>query len=250
MRSPSSVPSEEPDAEAASVHALKENAWREVAAIDAALEAGEIDETGWHTAIAGLVRPAYLAAGTPWGQSGMTRGEADWVSARRFVLAAVERNGTFLDCGCANGYLMECLERWAAAGGLRLELYGLDIIGELVALARRRLPHCAGRIWEGNALTWVPPRRFDVVRVGLEYVPERRRPDLVRHLLTTVVAPGGRLVIGPYTEETGTPETERALVRWGYAVSGRAEVAHRDPRVVRRIVWLDGAEHSASVLQP
>ncbi|WP_157878880.1 hypothetical protein [Streptomyces sp. CT34] len=224
--------------EGAEVGALKESAWREAAAIDTAPAAGEIDEAGWHGAIAGLVRPAYLAARTPWGQSGMSCGEADWVAARRFVLEAVERDGTFLDCGCANGYLMECLERWAAADGRRLELYGLDIIGELVAPARRRLPHRADGIWEGNALTWVPPRRFDVVRVGLEYVPVRRRPDLVRHLLDAAVAPGGRLVIGPYTEEAGTRATERDLAGWGFAVAGRAEVAHRDPRVVRRLVWI------------
>ncbi|MGW2629515.1 class I SAM-dependent methyltransferase [Streptomyces chattanoogensis] len=223
-----------------SVAGLKERAWREVAAIDAALAAGEIDEAGWHAAVAELVRPAYLAAVTPWGQSGMGRGAADWVAARRFVLEAVAGDGSFLDIGCANGYLMECLERWGAEDGLRLEVYGLEIIAELAALARRRLPRLADRIWEGNALTWVPPRRFDVVRVGLEYVPERRRADLVRHLLGAAVAPGGRLVIGPYTEETWAAATEDALAEWGFTVAGRASAGHRDPRVVRRIVWVAG----------
>jgi hypothetical protein len=52
------------------VEALKEGAWREIARIDLALEAGEIDERGWHEAIAELVRGRYLAATTPWGQSG------------------------------------------------------------------------------------------------------------------------------------------------------------------------------------
>ena len=37
---------------------FKERAWREVAAIDAQLERGEIDEDGWHRAMADLVVPA------------------------------------------------------------------------------------------------------------------------------------------------------------------------------------------------
>lgn len=36
----------------------KERAWREVAAIDAAHAAGELDDAGWHAAMAALVVPA------------------------------------------------------------------------------------------------------------------------------------------------------------------------------------------------
>ena len=68
--------------------------------------------------------------------------------------------------------------RWAGA-----EPSGLDISPELAEFARRRLPHWADRIWVGNALEWEPPRRFDVVRTGLDYVPPRPRRELVEHLL-------------------------------------------------------------------
>jgi hypothetical protein len=44
---------------------LKDNAWQEIAEIDARLEPGEIDEAGWHAEIARLIVPAYLAAETP-----------------------------------------------------------------------------------------------------------------------------------------------------------------------------------------
>lgn len=67
---------------------LKERAWSEVAGIDAALERGEIDEEGWHRAIADLLVPAYLAADTPWGGSGMTGGEREWEGSRRLVVDA------------------------------------------------------------------------------------------------------------------------------------------------------------------
>jgi len=39
------------------------------------------------------------------------------------------------------------------------------------------------RIFVSNALDWRSQRRFEFVRTGLEYVPARRRPELVEHLL-------------------------------------------------------------------
>src|ERR671914_252804 len=84
-----------------------ERGWREVAAIDEALERGQIDEKGWHAAVAEIVVPAYLGAGTPWEQSGKSGDLASWERGRRPVMAAVDRDGTFLDVGCANGFLLE-----------------------------------------------------------------------------------------------------------------------------------------------
>ena len=91
---------------------LKENCWRESADLDARLAAGEIDEGEWHRAWQEILVPAYLAAETPWEQSGKSGTEDDWVYARALVAGALDRDGTFLDVGCANGYLMECLPGW------------------------------------------------------------------------------------------------------------------------------------------
>jgi SAM-dependent methyltransferase len=148
--------------------------------------------------------PAYLAARTPWEQSGKTGTAEDWEYARSHVADAIEADGTFLDVGCANGYLMECLPRWTS---YRVEPYGLDLSSELAALARRRLRGWADRIFVGNALTWDPPRRFDVVRTGLEYVPAHRRRDLVERLLGF----SGRLVIGVFNEHESERTTEEFL---------------------------------------
>ena len=75
---------------------LKENRWREVAEIDHRFERGEIDDEQWHRAMAQLVVPAYLAADTPWEQSGKTGSRADWVGARSLVGDAIERDGSIL----------------------------------------------------------------------------------------------------------------------------------------------------------
>ena len=64
------------------LEAAKEGAWREVAALDAAYAAGELDDAGWHAAMAALVVPAYLCARRPEAGSGSSRDAAGWEYAR------------------------------------------------------------------------------------------------------------------------------------------------------------------------
>jgi SAM-dependent methyltransferase len=213
------------------IAAAKEGAWREVAAIDGAHARGELDDAGWHTAVAGLVVPAYLAAETPQGGSGSSRDAAGWKRARSLLADAVAPGQTFLDVGCANGLLMESMAEW---GGV--EPYGVDISPELAALARRRLPQWADRIWVGNAAEWRPPRRFDVVRTGLDYVPPRRRPAFVEHLLSYC----DRLVLGVFNEEIDDRALEREVEGWGFPIVGQSERKHPHPRLAYRAFWIEG----------
>ncbi len=213
------------------LEAAKEGGWRELAAIDCAYERGELDDEGWHAAVAALVVPAYLKAPTPQGGSGSTRDEAGWERARSLLADAVEPGQTFLDVGCANGLLMESIAAWAA-----VEPYGVEISPELADLARRRLPQWADRIWVGNALHWSPPHRFDVARTGLDYVPRPQRRALVAHLLE----PCARLIVGVFNEEHDENRLEAEVAAWGFAVAGRAERPHPNPRLAYRAFWIDG----------
>lgn len=215
---------------------LKDRGWREINRIDARLERGELDEAGWHREIANLVVPAYLAARTPWEGSGKSGDADDWEYARSHVAHAIDRPGSFLDVGCANGYLLESLDRWSPHA---LELCGLDISPELVDLARRRLPALRDRIWAGNALHWTPAQHFTYVRTGLEYVPRHRQRALFERLLSACE----RLIVGVYNEEVEARPTEALIRSWGYRVAGRSERANRrKPLVDYRVLWVD-AEH-------
>jgi hypothetical protein len=226
------------------VEATIERGWREVAEIDAAFERGEIDQAGWHARMSALIVPAYLRGGNPRAQSGYGGDDADWRQARSLVADAIPRSGTLLDVGCASGLLMESVAGWCAERGIAVEPYGVDIAPELARLARVRLPHWADRIFDGNAATWRPPRRFDFVRAGLEYVPRAQRSAFLGHLVAHAVAPGGRLLVGVYNEERdatrGGASIEDAVRDAGLCVGGRMERPHpRDERVVRRLVWVD-----------
>jgi hypothetical protein len=231
------------------IELAKNGAWPLLTRLEAALEAGEIDEAQWYREVAAVIVPAYLAGEDPRAQSGSSGDDANWAYKRGLIADAVDRDGTFLDVGCASGYLMETLTRWCEERGHTIAPYGLDIAPELADLARRRLPHWAERIFVGNAIDWTPPHRFTFVRTGLEYVPPRRQRDLVEMLLGEVVAPGGRLIIGSYYEERDEtrvePSEEERVARWGFAVAGRSERPHlRDARLVSRVFWID--RHTAS----
>src|SRR5918999_2584770 len=211
------------------LEAAKEGGWGEVAAIDAAYSAAELDDPGWHDAMAALVVPAYASAPTPEGGSGSSRDAAGWEYARSLIADAVEPGQSFLDVGCANGHLMESMAVWAG-----VEPYGLEISPELAELARRRLPQWADRIWVGNALDWTPPRRFDVVRTGLDYVPPPRRRELVEHLLRYC----NRLLVGVHNEERDSPGLAAEVAGWGFEVAGRSERPHPHPRLAYRAFWI------------
>jgi diadenosine tetraphosphate (Ap4A) HIT family hydrolase/SAM-dependent methyltransferase len=221
------------EAQADPVAPLKDLGWRETAEIDARLERGEIDETGWHAEIARLIVPAYLAAETPWQGSGKGGTAEDWEYARSHVAHAIDRDGSFLDVGCASGYLLQCLPRWTPHA---LDRYGLDISPELVDLARRRLPELADRLFVGNALEWRPPHRFTYIRTGLEYVPRRRRAELIGRLL----AHCDRLIIGVFNEEADARPTEDFVRSLSYRIAGRSErLNRRKPTIDYRVLWID-----------
>lgn len=189
-------------------------------------------ESVWFDDLARLLEKHYLAQADPAAQSGKSGGMESWNEARRVIAQAIPGDGTFLDVGCANGLLMESVERWGRKDGRRIEPYGVDISAGLVELARRRLPQWAHRIWLGNAWSWRPPRRFDFVHTRVEYVPEQHRRAFVARQLEEFVAPGGRLLVTP--PDYGPPDY---LVRWGFKVGGEV-VKERVGRPPARVAWI------------
>lgn len=211
-----------------------------LAAHDQDLASGKITEDEWYRLNQGLIVGPYLAGANPRAQSGHSGDEARWLEARGDLVQAIDRPGTFLDIGCANGHLMETTVQWAAARGHEIEPYGLDLSPELADLARSRLSHWQDRIFTGNALDWTPPRRFDFVHImELSYVPVTRRRALFEHLLLNVCAPGGRLILGPANERRETLAAAEQVRSFGWGIAGAAERPHSDPRVMRRVLWVD-----------
>jgi hypothetical protein len=183
----------------------------------------------------------YLAGTNPRQQSGFGRDEQAWERYRRVVTEPIDRDGTFLDIGCANGLLMESVVTWAADNAHRIEPYGVEISPKLADVARSRLPQWKERIFTGNALVWVPPFKFDFVRTELVYVPRHLRRRYAERLLDEVVAPRGCLIICAYG--SSRPEGSRAEVLvdelrdWGLPIGGVHDVTSPEHGfVITRVV--------------
>ena len=181
---------------------------------------------GWFEANKRLLETAYLAGEHPWQQSGFglhsNRTGEQWEAQRRPIAYCLGRSGTFLDIGCANGYLLESVMRWAAESGISVVPYGLDFSERLVALARERLPLYAPHMFVGNAWDWIPPLTFDYVRTELVYVPDSAHRVFVTRLLDQFLQPDGRLLVAEYrgrADMRDSVQIDRYLVELGFKVA-------------------------------
>lgn len=159
---------------------------------------GDHELKDWFGEIQDKLETAYFAAKTPWQQSGKSGSFEDWTRLRIPIAECIDRNGIFLDIGCANGFLLECLLDWTAKKGIKIIPYGLDFAPQLVQLAKERLRPYADNIFLGNAWDWQPPRRFDYVRAEIVYVPVNLRKRFIRRLLADFLSPGGKLILAQY----------------------------------------------------
>jgi SAM-dependent methyltransferase len=195
---------------------------------------------------------AYIRASDPLKQSGFSGGAERWQQERSPILDAICDHATashfrsppcttaeILDIGCANGYLLECLLQWGAARGIHLIPFGIDCGEALVTLARQRLPGFANNFFVGNAWGWVPPRTFRYVYCVFDCVPPTHLGAFVGSLLSKVVAPGGRLIMGSYGNRSRgeTPASiDRVLAQHGYPPVGTASGGSPE---MARFAWVD-----------
>lgn len=166
----------------------------------------------------------YLAdPSNPYQQSGRSSGPERWKETRQCIVEAVHRDGDFLDVGCANGLLLEDLIGWAEERGFSIRPHGIDLVSELIELARQRLIQHAGSFEVANAFYWRPTRQFDFVRTNLDYVQRQDWAEFISRQ-HTAVAKGGRLIVCHYRNQDDERVDVRALlIELGYAVVGQTE---------------------------
>jgi hypothetical protein len=196
----------------------------------------------WFESMRRDFRRRYLASDDPWRQSGWGSTPERWRLAREVILSAVERSGTFVDIGCANGLLLECLIAWATERGVVIEPHGIDLVPELVELARKRLPAYASNFATANAFTWMPLRRYDFAHLLLESAPPSRHREFLFRILDSAIARGGRLIVSNYgsRSKNETPfDVAGYLSSLSFAVAGSASASEPDGFVITRTAWID-----------
>ena len=176
----------------------------------------------WYAHYQQLIEQGYLSAPTPWQQSGKSGSYEDWVRLRIPLSEAITHSGTFLDIGCANGFLLECLLVWTRTKGKAIIPYGLDMSEKLVKLARKRLLSYQGNIFHGNALDWKPPHRFSYVSTALEYIPQELQRGYISRLLKDFLFPDGSLLVVHYRssgDDLSKDWNDEYLRKLGFSVS-------------------------------
>jgi trans-aconitate 2-methyltransferase len=93
---------------------------------------------------------------------------------------AIENPRRIVDLGCGPGNSTAVVaRRWPTA-----ELLGLDNSAEMIAAAKKNLPHCTWQI--GDIGSWSPPNGFDIVfsNAALQWIPDHRHavPRLLSHV--------------------------------------------------------------------
>ena len=174
----------------------------------------------------------------PVRQSGFGSSHQRWRTERELVLDAVSDDGDFLDIGCANGYLLECLVTWGQERHVHLTPYGVDCGDQLIALATQHLPQYASHFWVANAWAWLPPRTFHYVYSLYDCVPEALLPAYIRRLLTRYVDTGGTLIMGAYgsySKQEAARDIATDIAAAGLRVAGASA---RGALPVARVAWL------------
>jgi hypothetical protein len=198
------------------------------------------DLDAWDARTRELLEESYLTAGDgPMGAGSRSSSVGDWRAKRQHIAVPMDRDGSWLDVGCANGFLLATLPSWCAERDVALEAYGLELLPSVAGLARRLHPDLADRIWTGSVMSWSPPRQFTYVTALEDQVPPNRLGDLVKRLLDVFVEPAGRLIISAYANEDGVPRDLLGdLVACGREPSGRIFIERPDGRPLIT-AWLD-----------
>ena len=201
-----------------------------------------MDETGqqqWFSSLKKELEEAYLQHDEPWKQSGFSGPEERWKAYRKPIADCIEKSGSFLDIGCANGYLIECILKWTAERNINLIPYGIDLSEKLVELAKKRLPVYKHNLYTGNGWSWNNQIRFDYVRTEIVYVPEELRRQYVERIIEKYLADEGHLLLAEYRnsrDPADLPWLRQTLEKWGLKPERYTSGIYDDKELTR--VWV------------
>ena len=193
----------------------------------------------WFDSLKNKLEQLYIHHKEPWKQSGFSGPEDRWVKCRKLIADCIETSGTFLDIGCANGYLLECILKWTRERNLDIIPFGLDLSEKLIDLAKKRLPEYNGNFFIGNAWEWNNPMRFDYVRTEIVYVPECLGKQYIERIISLYLKKNGILLVTEYRsrrEDVNKPWIDKMLCDWGFKSAGQLSGFYDNKELTRVLV--------------
>ncbi len=141
-----------------------------------------------------------------------------WEEGRRFIAEGIHKDGTILDYGCANGFLLRSLEEWT---DYEIDPYGIDTDAKGVAAAREMFPEKADHfvtLEETGSARENFPKSFDFIYWNAwdNYQFESEKNIELLRQLESRVDPDGRLLLGLYDTKEHNAEKIKKLAELGY----------------------------------
>jgi len=197
------------------------------------------EQKRWFDSLKNKLEQSYIHHKEPWKQSGFSGPEDRWVKCRKPIANCIETSGTFLDIGCANGYLLECILKWTRERNLNIIPFGLDLSEKLIDLAKERLPEYSENFFIGNAWEWNNPMRFDYVRTEIVYVPECLGKQYIERITNLYLKKNGILLVTEYRsrrEDINKPWIDKKFSDWGFKSAGRLSGFYDNKELTRVLV--------------
>lgn len=154
-----------------------------------------------------------------------------WERKRRFIAQAINKDGSILDIGCANGFLLKCLQEWS---GRKLIPYGIDLNQRRIKQAKELFPLQADNFIVKDVkkvqnlldLTeYKFPPKFDFIYWNIWDPWKFENQEEVSFLKTFLkaVSDGGRLILGFYESDQEKNKKIKKLKELGFKFSGTLE---------------------------
>jgi len=163
-----------------------------------------------------------------------------WESRRKFISQAINKSGTILDIGCANGFLLKCLQKWSV---YKLIPYGIDNNEKRIEQAKDLFPLHSNNF----IVTRMPnleiffkmrfPAKFDFIYWNIwdPWNFENQKEIESFKLAFKMVSSGGRLILGFYQSDKNKEKRIRKIKKLGFKFSGMIKNYNNE----EIIIWFD-----------
>ena len=199
---------------------------------------GDIKTEQWFDSLKQELESAYIRHEEPWKQSGFSGPEDRWRALRKPIADCIDKSGSFLDIGCANAYLLECIMKWTGKRGITVAPFGIDLSEKLIELAKDRLPDYSDNLVVGNGWDWSSRQKYDYVRTELVYVPDPLQEQYIKRIIDTYLGYEGKLLVALYRNSTtpvDSPWDDVKVKGWGLEITGQVS-GYWDSRELTRVL--------------
>ncbi|MFA6384929.1 MAG: methyltransferase domain-containing protein [Candidatus Omnitrophota bacterium] len=162
-----------------------------------------------------------------------------WENARKFISKSIHKDGRMLDIGCANGFLLLCLQEWSRH---KLEPFGIDNRNEAIEACKNNFKAYKKRfavrnVCEMSKLPSCFPKKFDMVFwcVWKDWYFKRDHETGALNDVLRLVAPGGRLILGFYDGEKRAIESIKRFKELGL----RLARIIKNPTGIEMLAWVN-----------